>query len=159
MTPLSIFHNALYPAMDLLPSKMNGSQALTMLIAIGLQESKFQFRLQIDGPARGYWQFERGGGVAGVLKHKASAPYIKKVLMSLDYGPDSTPANCYTAIAHNDILAAAFARLLLWTHPDPLPGIDDVSGTWDYYIECWRPGKPHVESWPEYYKQARELIQ
>ena len=56
--------------------------ARVMLYAIGLQESNLQHRFQISlrsngerfrGPARGLWQFEKGGGVSGVVNHRSSA--------------------------------------------------------------------------------------
>ena len=50
-----------------------------MLLAIGLQESRLTHRRQIGGPARGLWQFERGGGVAGVLRHAASRDHALSV--------------------------------------------------------------------------------
>src|SRR3546814_6857126 len=57
-----------------------------MLLAIGLQESRFLHRAQIGGPARGYWQFERGG-VHGVLSHHASKAEAGKLCAALDYAP------------------------------------------------------------------------
>lgn len=63
------------------PSSNRRVSALTMLLAIGLQESRFTFRDQVVpgkapgqvGPATGFWQFERAGGVAGVMQHPRSA--------------------------------------------------------------------------------------
>src|SRR5690349_21142593 len=54
-----------------------------MMAAIGLQESLFEARDQLEmqngvlvpgrvGPATGFWQFELGGGVKGVMTHPAS---------------------------------------------------------------------------------------
>ena len=45
------------PAAKLLPG-MDSAKARVMLLAIGLQESRFEHRRQIGGPARGFWQFE-----------------------------------------------------------------------------------------------------
>lgn len=123
-----------------------------MLTAIGLQESRFLHRRQIRGPARGFWQFEHGGGVRGVLKHPASAPHIRRVLAALCYGDDSEA--CYNALADNDVLACAFARLLLWTGSGALPRQGDAEGGWQYYLALWRPGKPHRETWDAFYAEA-----
>ncbi|WP_322786536.1 hypothetical protein [Advenella kashmirensis] len=49
-------------SMQLLPARMDSAQARVMLLAIGLQESRFTHTHQIGGPAHGYWQFESGGG-------------------------------------------------------------------------------------------------
>lgn len=154
MTPESLIHTAIEPALALLP-QMDRRAAKIMLAAIALQESGIKHRRQVGGPARGYWQFEQGGGVRGVLNHPASSPHIRRVLKELDYSSESSPADCYAAIEHNDILAAAFARLLLWTDPAPLP--DDADGAWNLYLRTWRPGKPHPGTWPAHYARALEV--
>lgn len=43
---------AIAPVFALLPAKMAGKRATVMLLAIGLQTSRLQFRRQIGGPAR-----------------------------------------------------------------------------------------------------------
>jgi hypothetical protein len=137
---------------------MNSIPAKAMLLAIGLQESRFEDRTQMEGgPARGFWQFERGGGVFGVLGHPATKARIASVLQTMGYNLKT--ATSHEAIEHNDILACVFARLLLWTHPDPLPVRGDVSGSWSYYTSCWRPGKPHREMWDAHYNRAWKLAQ
>ena len=62
------------------------------------------------------------------------------------------------ALADNDILACAFARLLLWTLPDALPGRDDAVVGWSQYRRTWRPGTPHPEPWAGHWKPAWELL-
>jgi hypothetical protein len=135
----------------LLPQKLDTPEAKAMLMAIAMQESRWDERRQIHGPARGFWQFEFGG-VKGVLNHKASRPLIYSVLERLDY--DHNPDTSYTAIEHNDVLAFAYARCLLWTLPQPLPLRTEVEEGWTQYVEAWRPGKPRPETWDEFYKQA-----
>lgn len=157
MTPALFLQNALLPALRLLPAKMDGQAAIAMMVAIALQESRIKHRAQIGGPARGYWQFELGGGVRGVLTHPASKPHIQSVLTALDYDPDSPPDACYKAIEHNDILAAAFARLLLWTLPGRLPVRVDPDDGWSQYIAAWRPGKPHRDTWDAFYAEGWAL--
>ena len=127
-----------------------------MLLAIGLQESRFMFRKQIGGPARGYWQFEQGGGVRGVIEHAATGPLIRPLLDRMNY--DQHPATAYAAIADNDVLACVFARLLLWTVPGSLPGPTEAQRAWEYYIEGWRPGKPHRQTWDAFYAQAWQEV-
>src|SRR3546814_7242807 len=59
---------------------MDTRAARVTLAAIGYQESKYLTRVQYGGgPAHGYWQFESGGGVKGVMNHKASAELARKV--------------------------------------------------------------------------------
>ncbi len=138
---------------QLLPS-MDGPKARMMLLTIGLQESRFEHRRQINGPARGFWQFEEGGGVKGVLLHKTSAYDAAKVCHARGVG--STPREVYGRLEFDDVLAACFARLLLYTDPKPLPMIGDTDASWNLYERCWRPGKPHRETWDALHAQAVE---
>lgn len=159
MAPETFLQNALIPALRLLPDKMDLPSGRAMVIAICLQESRLKHRVQIGGPAHGYAQFELGGGVRGVLTHPSSQSHIRTVLSALDYDPASDPAACYAAIVHNDILAAAFARLLLYTLPDALPAHNAPGAGWTQYIKAWRPGKPHRETWDAFYDQAWATVE
>lgn len=152
-----IIQHFIKPGLSLLPSRMDTPEARVQLVAIGLQESRFQHRRQIGGPARGFWQFERGGGIAGVLTHRTTSQHIARVCANLRF--DCTTKVCYEAVAFNDALACAFARLLLWTIPRPLPAIGQVDEAWSYYIEGWRPGKPHPQTWDELYEQAVKITE
>jgi len=140
------------PGLALLPERLTSHAAVAMLLAIGLQESRFIHRRQIGGPARGFYQFERSGGVTGVLRHSQTRDLVASVLDRLHYDHEVTTS--YEAIEHNDALATVFARLLLWTVPRALPGPDDFSNAWDLYIDAWRPGKPHRATWDEFYRRA-----
>jgi len=106
-------------AYRLLPAGMDSRKATVILLAIGLQESRFIHRLQIGGPARGFWQFERGGGVRGVLRHWATRAATIKVCAARQCA--LLPNAVYLQIAEDDVLAAAFARLLLYSDPAELP--------------------------------------
>ena len=140
-------------AFSLLPEGMDSEDARVMLLAIGLQESRFDHRVQIGGPARGFWQFEKGGGIRGVLGHHATKYHAMSACRHLRYFDADDEA--YNAIAHNDVLACVFARLLLWSLPQPLPTSSDDG--WDQYLAAWRPGKPHPETWAAFYAQAKQL--
>jgi hypothetical protein len=154
MTPTFFLQRALVPAMTLLPLTMDSLEARAMVIAICLQESRLIYRQQLGGPAHGYAQFELGGGVRGVLTHAASKRLAQAVLGALDYSPGASPAEVYAAIEHHDILAAALARLLLWTLPQPLPGQNAPDLGWQQYLQAWRPGKPHRDTWDGFFNQA-----
>lgn len=151
-----IREQAIEPALALLPARMNSPQALVMLLAIGLQESRFRHRRQIGGPARGFWQFERGGGVAGVLRHSASRQYAVAVCDARGVSP--VAEQVYQRLEHDDVLAAAFARLLLWTDPKALPAVDDAEAAWQLYLRTWRPGKPHRHTWDLLHEQAAHAV-
>ena len=70
-------NDAIAEGLRLLPAAMNTRKARVLMYAIALQESRFTHRRQIGGPARGFWQFERGGGVRGVMTHPSSARYAR----------------------------------------------------------------------------------
>lgn len=153
--------NSINEAFALLPSKMDSKEARLMLLAIGLQESRFQHRRQLvgnpprpTGPATGFWQFERGGGVVGVLQHHASRDHARTLCAAR--GVELVSQSVWQALQHDDVLAAGFARLLLWTDPFALPALGDAQGAWDLYLRTWRPGKPHRHTWDALYQQALE---
>ena len=144
------------PGLSLLPSKMDTPEARAMLLAIGFQESAFKYRLQIGGPARGFWQFEQSGGIRGVLHHPNTRHTIAEVCEVLRVSAQEDA--CYTAVAYNDMLACCFARLLLWTLPWALPGRGDLEEGWKQYLEAWRPGKPRPETWAINFSMAWGII-
>lgn len=126
-----------------------------MLLAIALQESRMTHRRQANfGPARSFWQFEKGG-VRGVMKHKLSRDPLEHALRTLRYEAQiGQTALLHQAIENNDVLACIFARLLLWTLPDALPGQHAAEIAWAQYLSAWRPGKPHRETWDALYSEA-----
>ncbi|WP_428668015.1 hypothetical protein [Reyranella sp.] len=126
------------------------------VMAIAGQESRWKYRKQIGGPAHSYWQFERGGGVAGLFSHPATKLKLGTVCAALDieYDPDVV----YQAMIWNDTLACAMARLLLYSDAAPLPAVGDKEAGWAYYQRTWRPGLPHPEAWPGVYQQSLAAI-
>lgn len=158
MTLDEITRTGINPALAMLPGHMDSPQSRVMLLAIGLQESRFEHRRQMgNGPARGFWQFEQGGGVKGCVNHAASAPYLRQLCTARGVAFNA-PA-IWLAIEHDDVLAAGLARLLLFTDPYKLPAVTDQGGAWELYADrCWRPGKPHPETWPKYHAQARAFV-
>lgn len=155
-----------------LPLKMQTMEATALLLAIGLQESRFEWRDQNDplhreGPALGPWQFEKGGGVVGVLRHPATKQTLWTALDALKYKKraDQIPDDAnlqdewlWHALEYDLILAAVMARLLLYTDPKALPA--EVLGPeagWRVYKRNWRPGKPHRETWDAFWRQGWSL--
>lgn len=160
----AIVHKAINPALALLPAKMDSDAARVMLLAIGLQESRFTHRFQkvsgdpyAKGPARGFWQFERGGGVAGVCSHRATKDLAQALCKTRAVPFDSSLI--HARLEFDDVLAAGFARLLLWADPKALPSVDaGHDEAWNCYIRGWRPGKPHRGTWDEFHQQARSQV-
>lgn len=144
-------------ALSLLPAKMTSPEALAMLYAIGLQESGMTARVQMNGgPARGLWQNERGGGVHGVLTSPSTMVLAMQVCAAR--GIQAAEGPVWQALASDDVLAAAFARLILYADPAPLPALDDVQGSWACYQRNWRPGKPRPDDWPGNHSQALQEL-
>ncbi len=147
-----ILASAITPALALFPGRMDTRSARVQLLANGLQESRFEHRRQIKGPARGLWQFERAGGVQGVLRHPQTAALARRLCEARSVPADTTTV--YHRLEHDDILAAGFARLLLWSDPQPLPPIGAAAQAWQLYLRTWRPGKPHRHTWDALYARA-----
>lgn len=139
-------------AFSLLPDEMWSPEATALLLSIGLQESRFEFRRQIGGPAKSFFMFELAG-IKGVLSHADSADPIAAVLRRLRY-PTATPNELLAAVEHNDVLAACFARCLLWTLPNRLPRASEGREAYQQYISAWGPGKPRPDSWTTNYAVA-----
>jgi hypothetical protein len=128
-------------------ASMANENGIMLMTAIGFQESRFLYRRQIGGgPARGFWQFEKGG-VEAVLKHSVG-DIARDVMYNMSmFGTDAD--YIMQAIEYNDVLAAVFARLLLFTNKKIIPTFCEANkeALWKYYLETWRPGKPRPETW------------
>lgn len=161
-----ITDNAIAPALKMLPAHMDSPQARVMLLAICGQESGLRHRVQITdgggrGPARGLAQFEVGskasrGGVWGVYLHPASRELLRGICAARDVAHN--PPAIWAELEHDDILALAVARLLLYTDPQPLPAVTDEPGAWACYLRTWRPGKPHPDRWPPNHRAAVRAV-
>ena len=163
MTPLEFYEEILDTGMDWL-AEFSGApprsrKADVMLLTIAQQESGLKHRAQVStgmtaGPARGWWQFERGGGVVGVLTHPQSKDLAGRVCEACHVPRESHAV--WRCMEGHDRLAVAFARLLLWTDPEPIPEAS-IEG-WHCYLENWRPGKPHPSKWPGNWMRAVETV-
>lgn len=150
-------------AMLLLPAKWDSLDSRILHAAIGYQESKYLHRRQVikvggvlkeAGAAASYWQMENGrlAGINGVLTHKASTKHAQHVCDALAVKPERMAV--WERMATDDVLGAAFARLLMYTDPHRLPG--STQEGWELYQRVWRPGRPHPETWGKSYAFALE---
>lgn len=148
--------HAIESAYELLPARISSDKATLMLLAIQRQEDPELRRYQLvkrtpktlpenivseqwaKGPARGWPQMEQGGGVKGVLTHAGVQDYAFNVCDHFKL--TASAFSVWRALETNDVLSAAFARLLLWADSKPLPEIGDTEGAWKTYIRVWRPG-------------------
>lgn len=146
--------DAVNESYKLLPLKMDSPFARINQAAIGQQESGYLVRRQYgNGPARGYWQFEEGGGVKGVMEHKATSELARSVCHAR--GVPFVRRTVWEALETDDVLAAAFCRLLMWTDSGKLP-TNEADG-WAMYARTWRPGKPHPDKWPASWKFGQSV--
>lgn len=150
---------AIDEGLSLLPAEMDSREARVAVVAIGLQESRLTQRRQMvgnpprpAGPAKGLWQFERFGGCRGVVDHPASRYWMSRVCRARSVTFTATAV--WNAIETDDVLAAAAARLLLFTDPRRLAALGDEREAWNLYMRTWRPGKPHRATWGDCYAQA-----
>jgi hypothetical protein len=158
MPLLQVIEDIIDPGLALLPMKMDTPRARLMLLTIGRQESRFRYRRQTgNGPARGFWQFESGGGVKGVMTHPATCGHAHRVCAEL--GVPWERLDIWAALEKNDLLALTFARLLLYSDPAAMPAVGDYDEAWKLYaVRTWRPGKPHRDTWNGYYDEARAAL-
>lgn len=158
---MAVQASALLQALQLLPPRMDTRAARVQVLSMGLQESDFLARVQVvdgggKGPARGLWQFERFGGVRGVLLHPATEALAQAVCKACRVPGEIGVV--WAELERNDVLAAAFARLFLFTDPGPLPAVGDAQAAWACYERTWRPGKPHPARWPANYAAALAAV-
>ena len=162
MTPANLLSTAIVPALTLLTTVgiEDTIPARRILLAIALQESGLTHRRQVSadgketGPAISFWQFEKAGGCRGVLAHRSVSARMRKVC--IDFNVDVTEQSLWEAMRYQDIVAAAAARLLLYTLPAGLP-LSAAEG-WKQYLEAWRPGKPHPETWEGNWRVADSIV-
>lgn len=142
--------DAVNESYKLLPDKMDTLEARCQQAAIGWQESKYLTRVQYGGgPAHSYWQMEETGGVHGVMNFKADGGKIAALARSVCHarGVPFVRHDVWKALATDDVLGAAFCRLLMYTDAYPVPKTEKEG--WSMYLRTWRPGRPHPEYWPQ----------
>lgn len=161
MTPDRLLNTAILPALKELDSYgiKYSAKAARLMLTIALQESGLKHRRQVvaggaeAGPASSFWQFEVGGGCAGVL----AFPRVGTIMQNIcdAYNVEKTSKGLWTAMQYQDIVAACAARLLIYTLPAELPVKADEG--WQQYLRAWRPGKPHPETWAGHWATASKI--
>lgn len=164
MTPATFNATILAPGLAFLhdhaPAISQGRDARVLMLAIAGQESAWRYRSQVPiAYAKGFWQFERGGAVHGVLTHPASALVARQLCAAVGVSFNETSVWNYLAFPRGDRLAACLARLLLFTDAAPLPDADDDDATYDCYERNWRPGKAKPDAWPANIEAARRAVE
>jgi hypothetical protein len=163
MTPAIFLANIINPGLEALESfggPAPSVAAARFMLAIAMQESGpgLNARYQgspnpTSGPAKGWWQFETAG-CAGVLSHKACSQLCQLACEFYYIVPQSAPLA--RALEGHDVMAAICARLLILTEPHALPATQNEG--WSQYLNLWRPGKPHPETWPLNWQTASDTL-
>lgn len=130
-------------------------EAACMSVAIKVQESgltmiRDQGDPNIIGPATGPWQFEKNGGVAEILEDGKIGPIAHELCRRVGVRPERDPVWRLFTTAAGDDLSCAFARLLIFRDPAPLPARTpaNAKAAYDYYHRRWRPGADREHDWP-----------
>ena len=136
-------------ALALLPKTLRTLDAAVQLYATSIQENptraprqliKKDGRLRPIGPAAGDYQFEKTGGIRGLLNFKSDR--VQSMLRSVCAARQvpQTVDGLFDGIQTDPILAAALARLLYFTDAGALPKAGAEQYAWDVYLRTWRPG-------------------
>ena len=149
----NLVHSA---AMALLPAHLTCAESKAMLIAIAMQSSQFSFRRELMGHDRSFWALGAQTHIKVVAEHELTRGPIAAVCDALCY--DTSVFSAYMAVEHNDILACAYARLLLSLVPGKLPSRDQPQLGWDQYLAVWRPSHPRPEPWPVHFRRAWDAV-
>lgn len=140
---------------------IDSRQARVMLLATGLQESALVETIQRNSAgkplvnlARGFHQFEPGANQAlgGILRSPQTG-WLRDELARMGY-PCTIEgrADLHWLLAYDQRVSVLCARALLWMDPHPLPDMEGPA--WDYYLRCWRPGRPHKKTWADNWAAA-----
>lgn len=155
MSPREFADAYILPGLNLLRS-IDGpavtSPAIHFLGAIALQESGQRARFQVlstghPGAARGFWQFEAGGGVRGVMRHARTRQAAQRLCAACLVRFEEVAI--WRALEGHDVLAAGLARLLVFSDGAALP--TTAGAGWKYYLRTWWPGKPHPVAWASHW--------
>jgi len=141
------------------------AEAACLSLAIKIQESgtgevRDQGDPAVVGPATGFWQFERMGGVAEILQDGRTGPIAVALCQRVGVEPQPDPVWRLFTTAAGDELACAFARMLTWKDPAPLPRIalESEQEAYDYYKRRWRPGADRRTAWTTSWRLAVQTV-
>lgn len=140
-------------------------EAVCLSLAIKVQESgtgevRDQGDPAVIGPATGFWQFERMGGVAEILQDGRTGSIALALCQRLSVNPQPDPVWRLFATAAGDELACAFARLLIWKDPATPPRIalESEEEAYAYYKRRWRPGADRRAAWTTSWRLAVQTV-
>lgn len=133
----------------LLPEPLRTLDAKVQLYATSIQENptraprqliKKDGKLQPIGPAAGDYQFEKTGGIRGLINFKSTRVQAMLAGVCKARNVATTVDALFEAIQVDPVLAAALARLLYFTDSGALPRAGAEQYAWEVYLRTWRPG-------------------
>ena len=166
LTHYQLLHSDVRPALLRMFPQFQGRTPECMLLTIAGQETNLAYVYQMDSQgkpiqtlARGLWQFELVG-VEGCLNHPANgwlAPFLEQNGFA-----GLTPEMIHWALPASTSLATWLARANLWWYAEdliePIADYDHAEAAWQQYLDIWRPGKPHRETWDAHWLAAVEAV-
>lgn len=142
----------------------NPPEAEIMSVAAAYQESKCSARDQGDpnviGPATGFWQFEKNGGVAEILEHPMTDDIARALAVRSGIAATRDSVWRFFTSEQGDELACVFARLLVWKDRAALPAATPAAASeaYAYYDRNWRPGAKRPNDWPTSWNIALQVV-
>lgn len=162
MTPKGLLTQIIEPSLGVLSVFVDKKvdiasiEAKLLLIAIGIQESGLTARRQFGhGPARSWWQIEELTALDTIQRWRPLKAYLTYLEIPI---PIHTATLFGYVLQYSEYAACGIARGILALDPSPLPTVGDLSGAWETYRRCWRPGKPRLEKWDSSYQLALEAV-
>ena len=96
--------------------------ALNLVAGVGLVESGYRTRRQVDGPALGYWQMEPATEQDCWVNFLEYRPLLAGLVRRIASPSQPKPQLLLT----NDAYAASMCRIRLYRSPEPLPDATDA---------------------------------
>lgn len=103
--------------------------AINLVTGIGLVESGYRTRKQVNGPALGYWQMEPATERDCWTNFLNYRPFLAGLVRKIAE-PDKPSS---LLLLSNDAYASAMCRIRLYRSPDPLPSPDCALALCQYW--------------------------
>lgn len=123
---------------------LSSPAAINLVAGIGLAESGYITRHQVDGPALGFWQMEPATEWDCWDNFISYRPSLAKLVDIVAYPDDPSSSLLVT----NDNYAAAMCRVRLLRVPEPLPDADCAVALCAYWRKYYNTylGKGEVDA-------------
>lgn len=108
---------------------LSGDAAVNLVAGIGLVESAYKTRIQIDGPALGFWQMEPTTHDDCWVNFLDYRPFLARLVLRVA-GVQKPSSDL---LLTNDLYAALMCRIRLYRSPVPLPSATDAMGLCAYW--------------------------